>query len=934
MSTPYDGKILLVNYMGRTTPGNSVPELAALIREKMPNVSGVMLKTSNGVSWQGRLGDDGPLAVTGVRRIQEWVEGFGAHDLEVHVWGVPQAKRAEGETRSPNIDKEAEKFASAASVPGVQSLLLDVELGTYYWQGSMEEVRDLMQKIRAAVPAGTHIGMMLDGRRNRPFGFWVDPWIPFIDSLHPMVYPILFGSYRSIEGHLEHAFQCFGRYDKPIVPMLQAFGEFERRPTPEEIIRQGNAAWAQGAAGISFFRLGSDVWSGDQLPQMGDPEYGAITAIQLPGVPAPAYTWQDVINASLTTAIGAGAQWEQWWTHAGVWTVFDNSLRNQPYSGPPIEHWPIPDEPRQRILRLLGLGSADLARVTAEAQAEEERRKREEAARQRQKKGSLIGVHGAPGVAAPRPGTWDRWIEYLKQMGVRWYKQCDYGDPNDVGPNSTFAWAKRLKQEEIEPIIRYYCAEQFPDPLLDHYFEKMRLYAAEGIVWAEIGNEPNLDIEWKSPWHNQPQHAPMRHTNPEAIGLIAEAWVRDARRALDAGVKPAFYAFAPTDWRGGSHPLYSSVFFTQKVVAYLAQHRRAETLDIFNRGGWIAVHAATYEQPVDFAPRRPDGTTWDMTLRSYEVVLQAFEEHFGADINPDRIVVMSTEGGVFTPESTSMAGHIRLQTDQEHAQRVVEMFRWLERNAPLKAMCPWCLSVGGQIGHFDGRFQFDGWIEEVNGSLRPRGVVAALEQLRFEHEREAEQEDATRELFKLDVPFISQFDETARTHSADCGPACVAMLLNAGRLAVDYVTVDGLYTRHLPNKAVGDFTSLSEMEAVGSGEGLALRRVSFPDGDQALEGLQALLRERTPVIALVNYAKWDAIALNNFTGGHFIVASGFDADNVFVHDPLFRGVRRAQGEFFVWRNQNFLDGWGSGNEIGNPDFVALVPDKQVALLGA
>ena len=99
--------------------------------------------------------------------------------------------------------KEADKFVRAATVPGVKSLLLDVEHSEFYWQGDTAEVKDFMQKIRAEVHSDTHIGLIIDPRRNRPFNFWIDPWIPFIDSLHPMEYPIMFGRFQSIEKHME-----------------------------------------------------------------------------------------------------------------------------------------------------------------------------------------------------------------------------------------------------------------------------------------------------------------------------------------------------------------------------------------------------------------------------------------------------------------------------------------------------------------------------------------------------------------------------------------------------------------------------------------------------------------------------------------------------------------------------------------------------------
>jgi uncharacterized protein YvpB len=720
--------------------------------------------------------------------------------------------------------------------------------------------------------------------------------------------------------------------------MLQSFAE-PRRPTPAEITRQGEAAWQRGANGISFFRLGSDKWGGDQLPHMGNPEYGGVAAIHLPGqaagLPAPNYTWQDVINATVIVAARVQGNWQQWLAEAGFWVQFQNSLRPLAYTGPQIDRWPLPETYRRQIAELLQLSASELIQMTITAQDEVEGQTNETVLQQQPERGSILGIHGAPGVAAPPVHTWDMWIEYLQKMGIRWYKQCDNGDPNDTGPHSIFAWTKRLKQAGIEPIIRYLVSEQFPDSLPDRYFQKMALFAQAGIMWAEIGNEPNLEIEWKSQWHSRNGVTPMRHTNPEAVSRVAQTWVRDAQRALAAGVKPAFYAFAPTDWRGNAHPLYSSVFYTRKVVQYLATHHRAETIDIFRRGGWIAVHAATYEQPANFDIHRPDGSVWDMTLRSYEVVLEAFSSAFGSALDLNQIPVMSTEGGVFTPDSTSMSGHDRLHSDEEHAQRVVEMFRWSERHSPLQAICPWCLSVGGIMGHFDERFRFDGWITEVNGQLVPRPVYEAMRQFRFDRERELEQA-AAQNVIKLDIPYISQFDPTAGNHSADCGPTCLAMILNAQRPLAQYVTVDALYAHHpdLQDKAFRDYTNLDEMRRVSQGEGMALQRQDFANGRVALEGLKQLVGRGTPFIALVNYNEtWNRIIReHSFRGGHFVVVTGFDDKHIFVHDPLFQGRNRHKGKFFVWSYENFLSGWGSGSAIGNPDFTVLIPDKQVPCL--
>jgi hypothetical protein len=927
MGTPYDRKILFVYWRAATMQGFSVRDIAALIKEKTPNVAGVMLKANNGFRWQDQGNFLDPKAISRAGRIANWVSAFEEQGLEVHVWGVPRGVRPE------HINIEAQRFVEAASISGVKSLLLDVEHGRDFWQGHIPQARRLMELIRDGLPAETHIGMILDGRQNRDFSVFVDPFIPFVDSLHPMVYPVLFGRHRTISQHLDEAFHNLAAYDKPLVPMLQAFYEAARRPTPQEIVDQAHLAFAKGGIGVSYYRLGSDL-ADDEQPHVGNPEYAAIASVEIP--PAPdeeveprAYTWQDVINAMATVAARHSLAWQDWFDVAGLASLWNESLRHQPYSGPAIADWPVPElSLREEILGLLELDSDELARLTREALREAEHEREAEATSRRKERGALVGIHGAPGIAAPPPDTWDTWIAFLKQMGVRWYKQIDNGDPNDTGPGSIFRWVLRLKEEGFTPIIRYMVSEQFPNHLPDQFFDKMRLYAQEDVKWAEIGNEPNLETEWKSNWHATPgpggqPNVRVTHTDPGVIAGITRIWVQDAESAVEAGVWPAFYAFAPTDWRGGSHPHYSSVFFTQKIVKHLADRFRQRVVDIFDAGGWIAVHAATYEQPLEFDPFAQGGVVWDMTLRGYEVVLKAFEQEFGDDLDVEKIPIMSTEGGVFTPDSTSMIGHDRLRSAEEHAARVVEMFNWLEENSPLQAMCPWCISVGFQIGHFDNKFRHDGWIKDVNGTLSPLPVVDSMHRLKLKHD--LVEVDKTR----LDVPYMSQFDQDASTHSADCGPTCVAMIINAQ--PTDHtVTVDGLY-QHLPPMAPGAFTFISDLITIGQAEDVSMERVQFTH-DNAIARTKELIEDGTPFIALVNYAAWDPITHNNFHSGHFVVVTGIDDEHVYVHDPIFRGSRRDEGEYYAWTYELFLDGWGTGHAIGNPDYVGVVPDKTVTFV--
>jgi hypothetical protein len=342
-------------------------------------------------------------------------------------------------------------------------------------------------------------------------------------------------------------------------------------------------------------------------------------------------------------------------------------------------------------------------------------------------KGNVRGIHGAAGYVAPPRELWDRWIDELKAMGMAWYKQIDAGDPNDIGPNTTFAWACHLKRHGIEPIIRYYRAQMFPDRLQDFVFDKVKRYASEGIVWCEIGNEPNLDhVEWQ-PEH----HGRVNWQLPYYPRTIATNWVRDAERVVAAGGRPGFYALAPTDWREDRpHSRLSSVMFYQRMFEKVAAD--TELLGRFRRlflpgKAWLAVHVATYERPPDFNPFPPGEPPYDMCLRGYEVPLRYLREI----LEITQAEVISTEGGVFTKDSASMEGHPRLADHQEHASRTVEMFEWIQNKSPLRAMCPWLISnVYQTIGHSDPAWAHDGWYDGGPMDFKAKPVVQELKATR------------------------------------------------------------------------------------------------------------------------------------------------------------------------------------------------------------
>ncbi|MBM4424654.1 MAG: hypothetical protein FJ030_14915 [Chloroflexi bacterium] len=879
MPTPYDGKILLVQVKGQFLARKSIGDVSRMIVDNMPNVDGVFLQTSQGKEWQGKFDNDAK-EINGPGEIGQWVSAMASRGLDTHVWGIPHGL---------NVADEAQRFIDAAKTPGVKSLGLDVEHGANYYRGAADGARQMMQLIRDALGWDFHIALILDARRNRPFNVYVDPCLPFVNSLHPMVYPKDFG--KPAREALDAAFGLLEPYGKPIVPMLQSYNGI----APADITVQGDYAFQKGAAGISYFCLGDK--------HMNAPEFEAVAAVQSPGkqkrptpeklppgsvglwpddargytehvyenvparpwhdfrdayghgarwkltsptndvavtytpnlpapgrfsvevfiplenaeakradyhviyhegsaekerqvkidqsarsdewvslgvfdldprkagdgrvnitdfsdeqpsqpiafagvrwVPAaasapggtpttpvvttrpavttpvtasqPAITNQEVINAFIVGAAKFGDKFTDLVAAANLNAIYDN--RKAAYTGPAIAVLPnIGTDRKAAIAEALKLPPADLAKAAASAKPPAPGKGKID--------GRAWGVHGSAGSAAPPRHMWDFWIRELKDMGIKWYKQCDSTGPDDIGDGSIFRWVLALRDAGITPVVRYQQGHQFPNRLAGVFFDKMSRYAREGVVWAEIGNEPNLIHEWQWPVEE------MTWQKGESIRTLSEVWLNDAEEALRRGARPAWYAMAPTDWQGGVNPFFSGPKFQELCWRYIGSDggRKERARAIFRKGGWVAVHVAAYEFPFDFDPfnhgvggRAP----WDMCLRGYEVPRKYIAENIG--LTPGKeMPIMSTESGVFTPESRSMDGHERLPNDETHGALVLKMFDWLEENSPLQAMMPWCLAVHDAIGLNNADFPSDGWYIE-QGGLKPRAVVGKLKAAR------------------------------------------------------------------------------------------------------------------------------------------------------------------------------------------------------------
>ncbi|NDJ85820.1 MAG: M23 family metallopeptidase [Chloroflexi bacterium] len=271
MSTPFDKKIFWVHWMGRQVGEDSISELIQTIKQFSPNVAGVAIKTSDGAYWQGHYDDDSDMAINGQEDILRWAKELARNGLQCYCWCV---------VRGNDIDEEAKLIGLACRTRGVRAMILDVEVGDLYFGGQTREtVRRLMNKVHNAAPNDFHFALNFDARGSHPEDIFIDEWLPFMDSLHPMVYHWHFSEgTRGPERYLDEAFRNLDQYNLPIVPMLQAYPDpaSGTRPPEQHVYESGIYSFRKGAAGISYFRLGS----------AGPPEFSAISRIDPNNIPA------------------------------------------------------------------------------------------------------------------------------------------------------------------------------------------------------------------------------------------------------------------------------------------------------------------------------------------------------------------------------------------------------------------------------------------------------------------------------------------------------------------------------------------------------------------------------------------------------------------------------------------------------------------------
>lgn len=318
--TPYDGKIAMAYWDGRSVGERTIDDILATLKQWVPNVQAIWVKAVDGDRWQGAYDTSGKpdLVINGPGDLQRWVIKCRAAGIDVHAWCVPTGL---------NVPTEAALISACCLVDGVKSMILDVEVGASYFRGGPQAARELGERIRRNIPGRFHLALNLDARGNHPRDIHIWEWWPFIDSLHPMVYHEVFG--LPPDRAVANAFEALAQYNRPIVPMLQAYNI---RDAAGIKTAADTALRGYSAPGVSFFRFGS----------AGPREFGAIKLIEIPGQPGggepSGFTHQELINAFAAAARFKGDDYWEWIVSAGLeWLV---NKRDAIYKGTPVDALP------------------------------------------------------------------------------------------------------------------------------------------------------------------------------------------------------------------------------------------------------------------------------------------------------------------------------------------------------------------------------------------------------------------------------------------------------------------------------------------------------------------------------------------------------------------------------------------------------------------
>ena len=141
----------------------------------------------------------------------------------------------------------------------------------------------------------------------------------------------------------------------------------------------------------------------------------------------------------------------------------------------------------------------------------------------------------------------------------------------------------------------------------------------------------------------------------------------------------------------------------------------------------------------------------------------------------------------------------------------------------------------------------------------------------------------------INVPYRSQEDRDAWSFRNDCGPACAAMLKE---WATGVVTPIDEISRLSPLNIADNGLTVLELQKL----------LWFCDTSivqiKDVKALKQYIDQGSPVLCLIRYGYIPG-RLSSYSGGHYVIATGYDNDYIYINDPDWYGTQRNNGKSFA-----------------------------------
>lgn len=224
------------------------------------------------------------------------------------------------------------------------------------------------------------------------------------------------------------------------------------------------------------------------------------------------------------------------------------------------------------------------------------------------------GMHWIPTVRQ-EPAVVDRFVAELRRMHIKWVVFLN--DGTQIGDNDYLV--EQLVGNGMMPVMRVYRSTITPHD--GDLAALVRHYRTKGVVYYQLYNEPNVNVENMQGFAN-PLH-------------YAEMWAGAARVVVDNGGLPGLGALSP----GGAYDHYTFLDRTLRAL------KTSGDSDLLNRT-WLSVHNYHGTRPLD----DPGGF---LMFREYDEIIRA---HLLRSLP-----MIGTEGGSYSEDPEVVRHHLAQQ---------------------------------------------------------------------------------------------------------------------------------------------------------------------------------------------------------------------------------------------------------------------------------